>query len=135
MTPASKSETTPESTSKNYVLELSTKVEPAEQFTVDGDEFDLLGFKHLSALEEANVMALLARYDNLSMQLVTTESDVEAVKIARRLRDKRISLLTKLTTAPSEIVDSLPLEAQVQLVRQVQESAGLANDAGSAEIA
>lgn len=113
---------------KNPILKLSTRVEECDVVEVDGEEYDVLGFKHLSDEDESQVMATLARYDHLSMQLVSTGDDREAVSLARKLRTKRIDLLTRLTTIPAEVVSSLPPTEQIKLVRAVQSSAGLSAD-------
>lgn len=107
------------------VLELSTQVEAAEIFTVDGEEYDLLGFKHLTADDEAEVMAHLARFDNLAMKLASTDDDREAKTLAKQLRDRRHVIISKLTTLPEDKVKTLPLPGQVRLMRTIQKKAGL----------
>lgn len=110
---------------KDSILSLSTAIEPAEKVKVDGEEFEILGFRHLSDEDEAEVVALLARYDNLSMQLVTTNDDREAVAVARKLRAKRVALLTKLTTIPEKVLVKLPPTEQIKLTRVVQSMASV----------
>jgi hypothetical protein len=105
---------------EDAILTLSTQVEPADHVKIDGETYDMLGFAHLSDEDEAQVVAMLARYDNLSMQLVTTNDDKEAVNVARKLRRKRIDLLTKLTTIPESIITKLPPPEQIKLVKAVQ---------------
>lgn len=113
----------------DYVLELTTEIEPASKFTVDGEVYDLLGFKHLNAEDEAKVMAMLSRFDNIAMKLATTNDDKEANVLAGKLRDRRYEIIGMLTTLPSDVIAKLPLPAQVKLMRTIQQRAGL-SDAG-----
>lgn len=106
-----------------YVLELTTEVEPAAQFTIDGDAFELLGFEHLTPTQEAEVIADLSRYESLQTQLELSNDDKESVSIAKKLRAKRISILARLTTAPKDTISKLPLPAQVRLIQTVQDNA------------
>lgn len=111
----------PEAPSQDYVIELTTEVEPAKTFTVDGEEYKLLGFEHLSADAEAKLMGNLARFERTQLQLQLTNDDKEATTLAKRLRSRRITLLTELTTLPQEVAEKLPLPSQVKLVRVAQE--------------
>lgn len=109
------------------ILELSTQVEPASTFTVDGEEFELLGFKHLNADQEAEVMGMLSRFDNLAMKLATSDDDRQAQSLAGRLRDRRYAIIARLTTLPEDKIKQLPLPAQVRLMRTIQQRAGLSD--------
>lgn len=106
---------------QDHVIELTTEVEPARTFTVDGEEYQLLGFEHLSADSEAKLMGNLARFERTQLQLQLTNDDKEATTLAKRLRERRITLLTELTTLPRDVAEKLPLPSQVKLVRVAQE--------------
>lgn len=110
------------------VLELSTEIEPADVFLVDGEEYQLLGFKHLTPEDEAQVMANLARFDNISVKLATTGDDREAQRLAGQLRDRRITIIGLLTTLPEDKIRKLPLPGQVRLMKTIQQMAGLGGE-------
>lgn len=118
---------------RDPILSLTTLTQELDTIEVDGEAYDVYGFKHLSDEGEAEVMALLARYENLSMRLVTTQDDREAIGIARKLRAKRIDLLAKLTSIPKDVASSLSPPDQVKLVRAVQSVAGLVSDDGDGD--
>jgi hypothetical protein len=111
-----------------HVLELSTQVAAAKTFTVDGEEYNLLGFEHLSPEEEAEVQAKFARFDTLNRQLELTGDDTEAKNLAKKLRSRRIELLTKVTTMPLELADKLPLPEQIKIMKAIQAEVGSGGD-------
>jgi len=115
----------------DYVRELSTKVEPASKFTVDGEEYELHTFEHLSPEEEAEVTALFARHAKLSELLNEAPNVKKGKEIASRLRGSRIALLSKLTTCPEDVIEKLPMSGQAQLFEAVQEEVGDATDESS----
>ena len=114
--------------SKGISLALSTEVAPAKIFTVDKEEFSLLGTDHLSPDSEAEAMALFARHGILQRELDSTPNVSKGKEIAERLRKCRILILTKLTTIPTETADKLPLGAQVALLEAIQEEMESATD-------
>lgn len=113
---------------KGISLALSTEVAPAKKFTVDGEEFSLLGTDHLSPESEAEAMALFARHGILQRDLDITPNVHKGTEIAERLRKCRILILTKLTTIPADTADKLPLGAQVALLEAIQEEMESATD-------
>ena len=58
-----------EDTTAGVLLALTTDVEPAKKFTVDGDEFLLYGLNHLSKKDETEALALFARHSILVARL------------------------------------------------------------------
>lgn len=113
----------------DHLLELSTTVEPAKTFTVDGEEYKLLTLAHLGPEDEAHAMGDSARFEGLMQRLSRAGNDKEAERIAGQIRRKRIDILTQLTTMPREIAEALPIPAQAQLFQAVQrEALGEAGD-------
>src|SRR4051794_24435684 len=108
----------------DHILELSTEVEPAKTFTVDDEEYKLLGLEHLSDEDEARATAAFTRFGQLVRALDRSNSDQAAKRLAKQLRDRRIELITMLTSIPTEVADKLPLSAQVKLFRAVQAETG-----------
>lgn len=102
-------------------LSLSTIVKPAEKFTVDGEEFELLGMEHLSDSDEAEVIALYSRHTLLAIDLESTSAVAKGMVIAERLKATRLAILCKLTTMPKEIAIKLPDREQVRLLTALQE--------------
>lgn len=109
-------------------LALSTEVAPAKKFTIDGEEYELLGTDHLSPSAEAEAMALFARHGVLQRDLDITPNVSKGKEIAERLRKCRILILSKLTTVPTETAEKLPLGAQVALLEAIQEQMEIATD-------
>lgn len=101
-------------------LALTTKLAPTQKFTVDGQEFEILGLDHLSKDDEATVVALFARHNVLAFELENTSDIARGENLAKRTRKTRVQLLTKLTTMPQELVEALPLPAQVKLLQALQ---------------
>lgn len=102
------------------VLELSTQVAPARVFTVDGEDFHLLGFEHLDADGEAKVTAGFARHERLADLLGKTKDPTKAQSVAKKLRASRVNLITLLTDVPEAKVAELPMPAQGKLLRALQ---------------
>lgn len=109
------------------VLDLSTQVEEAKTFTVDGEPFKLLTLAHISKTEEARLMALFNRQERLSAQLDRAKNDREAEVAAQGLQTTRTEILSLLTTMPREVAEALPLPAQVQLLNAVTEELSAAS--------
>jgi len=106
--------------STEFSLSLTTILKPAKQFTVDGVPYDLLGVDHLSPADEAEVMALFARYGVLQSDL-ELQTNVSKGKItAAHMKATRLTILTKLTSLPLEVASKLPLTQQVRLLEAVQ---------------
>jgi hypothetical protein len=105
--------------SNNIVLELSTRVAPPKKFTVDGEEYSLLGVDHLSKEGETEAMALLARHSILMNQLAVTGNTDKGKLIAGRIRDCRLKVICKLTTLPAEVAGELPVSAQADLLETI----------------
>lgn len=104
----------------DFALSLSTVLTPTKKFKVDGVPYDLLGIDHLSSEEEAEVMALFARYESLQDELSGQKNTDRGKVTATHMRATRISILTKLTTLPKDVANKLPLTAQVRLLETVQ---------------
>lgn len=102
-------------------LALTTKLAPTTKFTVDGEEFEILGLDHLSKDDEATVVALFARHNVLAFELDNCSDVARGENLAKRVRKTRILLITKLTTVPQETAEALPLPAQVQLLGAIQQ--------------
>ena len=102
------------------VLELSTQVAPARVFTVDGEDYHLLGFEHLDPDGEAAVTAGFARHERLAELLGRTKDPTKAQAVAKKLRASRIHLITLLTDVPEAKVAELPMPAQGKLLRALQ---------------
>jgi hypothetical protein len=109
----------PDETTEN-VLNLSTAIKPCKTFTVDGHQYEILTFAHLSGEQEAKVTAMIARHDRLNLSLETTGSDREADSVSRALRAKRVAILCALTTMPKNVATKLPMPAQAALMNAVQ---------------
>jgi hypothetical protein len=103
------------------LLALSTQVKPAKKFTVDGEEFQLLGTDHLSPSDEATAIALFSRHTLLAQELELTVNVVKGKAVAERLRNTRIQILCKLTDMPQEVADKLPTPEQVKLLEALQD--------------
>lgn len=108
----------------DHILELSTQVEEAKTFTVDDEEYKLLGLEHLSDDDEAKATAAFTRFAQLLRALDRAGSDQAATRLSKQLKQRRVELITMLTTIPEEIVKTLPLSAQIKLFRAVQQEIG-----------
>lgn len=105
-------------------LALTTKLAPTTKFTVDGEEFEMLGLDHLSKDAEATVVALFARHNVLAYELDGCSDLARGENLAKRVRKTRVQLLSKLTTLPLETVEALAITAQVQLLTALQQDLG-----------
>lgn len=112
----------------DFLVELSTKVEPAKKFTIDGEEYELYGFEHLSDDDEAKITAAFSKHQRLINALNRAKNDGEAMNYARKLRTSRIHLISLLTSCTEDIVEGLPISAQATLLETIQESVGGASD-------
>lgn len=110
------------------ILSLSTEVEPAKTFEIDGEEYELLGIEHLSPNQEAEVQGLFSRFEQVARKLALAGSDKQAELFAKQLRTRRVQLITKLTTVPDEVASKLPPSAQLQLFRAVANEFGKEDD-------
>lgn len=119
-------------TTDEYLLQLSTEVEPPKIFTVDGEEYRILGLEHMGKADEARVLALFARNSKLNKRLEDDRlKTAQAEQVAAALRDTRIELLSTLTDLPKEIAERLPMSAQVKLFRFIsKDSGGLGEEDG-----
>lgn len=120
--------TTTDNTARVPVLELTTQVAPAPIFTVDGQEYELLGLEHLSAEDESHAAALFARFSRIARSLDVAENDQKAADLAKAMRKKRVEIISLLTTMPAALVAALKVEQQVQLLGAIQTEAGLAGE-------
>lgn len=102
------------------LLSLTTVLKPPKKFLVDGDEYELLGVDHLSADDEADVMALFSRYGILQSDLEVQSEVRKGAETAKKMKATRLTILTKLTTLPLEVAKKLPLTQQVLLLEAVQ---------------
>lgn len=101
------------------MLALSTQVKPAKKFTVDGEEYQLLGLEHISKEGEAEALALLSRHSLLMIELENTANVTKGKVVAERLRECRLRVIRALTDLPKETAETLPLHAQAQLLEAV----------------
>lgn len=108
------------------VIELSTTLAPAEFFTVDGEEYHLLGLDHLSADEEARVMGLFARFRHLSDKYEETGDEAKGKEIGGALIVQRLKILTSLTDMPMDVAKKLPVSAQAKLMKKLEKDADAA---------
>jgi hypothetical protein len=107
------------------LLTLSTQVEPAKKFTVDGEAFDLLSLSHVGKDEEARLMALYRRMERFSRAYDVSKNDQEAEKAAAGIRNTRLEIICRFTTLPKHIAEELPLPAQVQLLTAIASEMGV----------
>ena len=106
---------------EGFSLALTTAVLPAKKFTVDGAEYEMLGTDHLSPDDEAQVLALFARHNILTMELDRERNPVKGKVIAERQRTARMAVIGKLTTLPPDVAGILPLSQQVKLLEAIRE--------------
>jgi hypothetical protein len=104
------------------VLELSTEVLPAEKLLVDGTEYDLYTFDHLSAEDEAVVTAIFSRFQSIYRALNRTNDQRKREKQAALLRTTREELIDKMTSIPKDEIKSLPVSAQGKLLNAIREN-------------
>lgn len=107
--------------SDNIALALSTRVKPAKKFTVDGEEFQLLGLDHLSESDEAEAMALFSRHALLVAESESTANVLKGKEIADRVRKTRIQIICKLTDLPRSVAEKLPLSGQAALLETLRD--------------
>ena len=105
--------------SERQLLQLSTSVVPATIFTVDDDEFKILGLEHLSEDEEASIMGLFSQYGQLNDKLAAVKRRDDAEMVARKLRRLRLELLVRMTDLPAAVAEKLPLSQQLLLIEAV----------------
>lgn len=117
-----------EEQNEDYVLELTTAVVPGKKFTVDGDEYLMKNPDHMSEEDESRVMGKFAIHGRLARQLDMASAEPEARKIAVKLRDSRIGLITELTSLPKDVATQLPMSAQAALLQQVQKEMGVGDE-------
>lgn len=113
----------------DILLELSTHIREPKKFTVDGREYQLLGLDHLGQADEVNVMALFARHSILAAELADSREVKTGERIATRLKETRLTLLTKLTDCPIDVVRKLPITSQVRLLETLERELSEAEEA------
>ena len=102
-------------------LALTTRIKPAKKFSVDGEEYQLLGIDHLSPEDENKVMALFARHSILLQEQEGTDNLAKGTVIADRVRKTRLEIICTLTDLPKAIASALPLGQQALLLETLQE--------------
>lgn len=107
---------------------LTSKVEPPKKFTLDGDEFELLGVNHLTPDQEATAMALFARHGILSDEVDSTKNVLRGEELAKTLRATRLKIIHLLTTIPESRV--VPMHVQVKLLEAVRSEMEANEDEG-----
>lgn len=117
----------------NISLALSTKVAEATKFTVDGEEYEILGVDHLSAEDEAEALALFARHGLIAEELELTRNVQKGTQVALNLKACRVQILCKLTTLPKDVAGKLPIHAQIKLLAAVQEEIAGPEDGSAPE--
>lgn len=110
-----------------FEISLSTALSPAKKFQLDGDPYDLLGIDHLSPNDEARVMALFARLGVLTAELELTSNVNRGEELAKRVKETRLNILAKLTSAPKDSLEKLPLGEQVRLLGAIEGVIGTAD--------
>jgi hypothetical protein len=103
------------------LLDLSTEIEPAEKILIDGTEYDLYSFDHLSDKDEAAVTALFSRFTKIYRLMARTTNRRKEEEQARALQSARTSLIAKMTSIPRDTVQSLPVSVQGKLVKAIRE--------------
>lgn len=103
------------------VLELTTEVLPAKKMLIDGTEYDLLNFDHLSPEEEASVTAMFARFQKIYRLLEKSSNDQKATVEAKKLTGYREKLILKMTTIPLEVLRELGAAKQGKILAAIQE--------------
>jgi hypothetical protein len=111
----------------SYAFEISTAAKEPVLFTVDGKEYEILGFERQSKGVEAHLTALFARHSRLQERLAKAKPEV-AEKIGESLYDIRIEILTSLTTVPRDIVETIPRSGQIQLMNAIAKESGVTAD-------
>jgi hypothetical protein len=106
------------------VLDISTEVDPPKLIKIDGEDYQLLGFDHLSPEEESEVTAAFARFQTAFTRLDQATSDKAATQEAIKLRRKREQLIGLMTTVPREVISKLTTAKQGQLLRAIQDEIG-----------
>lgn len=102
------------------MLTLSTRVVPARKFTVDGEEYEILGLDHLSREDEALVTARFSKYSQTAGNLSIEENLTKGTELALSLRKQRTAILTQLTTLPKDVADKLPTRPAIALIEAIQ---------------
>jgi len=116
---------------RNVLLELSTAVVEPDVFTVDGEEYQLLGLNHLSDQDEVTVMAMYARYAKMADVLTEAPNQKKAEEVAKVMRKQRLGLLAKMTTCPVDILGKLPIKSQIALMNAIGEEMEEKDDEGT----
>lgn len=106
------------------LLQLTTEVAPAKQFTVDEEPYLLYGLNHLSKKDETEALALFARHAILVARLESSANVNKGKQLADEVKKCRLQILTRLTNLPQEIAEALPLGEQVKLFKAVQDEIG-----------
>lgn len=101
------------------LLSLSTQVEPAGRFEVDGEEYLLLSNDSFSAEQESEAIAAFKRYIRLSEKLEKASNDKEVKALSLELRACRVEVLTLYTNMPPKVAESLGLRSQTILMREI----------------
>lgn len=105
----------------DHVLDLTTEVVPAKLFTIDGEEYELYTFDHLSPDAEATVTGTFSRFQRTYQDLEKARDDNAASRVAKKLRSYRVRIITTMTNVPEEVVDKLGSTQQGQILRAIQE--------------
>lgn len=106
------------------LLALTTEIEPAKKFTIDGEEYQLYGLNHLSKKDETEALALFARHSILVARLESSPNVNRGKQLAEEVKKCRIQIITRLTNSPTEVAEQLPLGEQVKLFRAIQTEIG-----------
>jgi len=104
----------------DYALSFTTSLSPTKKFLVDGEEFDLLGLDHLSDEEEAEVMALFARFNLLQEELAMTANVEKGKGVAAKIQTARLAIVCKLTSLTPEVAAKLSLPQVTKLMETIE---------------
>jgi hypothetical protein len=100
------------------LITLSTQIEPAIPFTVDGERYELRTLSHMTKFEEAKVRALSKREEWILREIESTSptNEERVMKLADSLAEIRVEILALMTTLPRDKIEALPIVAQRKLV-------------------
>lgn len=119
--------------SDEYALSFVTSLRPTKKIKVDGESFEILGVDHLSPDDEAEVTALFARYNVLQSELEVTSQVQKGKPLAEKVKQTRLTILSKLTTMTKEVAGKLLLTQQVELLDYLASMTQEENDADAGE--
>lgn len=113
---------------EDAILDLTTEVLPSKLIRIDGEEYDLLNYDHLSPEDEAKVTATFARFQKVYGRLSEAKNESAATAEALKLNGLREKLITKMTSVPLEKLRELGPAKQGLILRAIQNEISVATD-------